>query len=264
MKKLQQKTCKINANLRNCLKEVNDKLLSFPDLKPGNHYNSPTPTLGLSVPQSRDALKSGYSFLTLEPDTVLEIFDYIWKHGENFEVMSQAIYHYEKKSLSPNEFSIISTWIDRCDNWAHSDGLSSIYAQALEEMPELVLPALQKWNKSTNPWKRRQSVVSLLYYSRARKRVLPFKLMISMVHNLLDDEHYYVQKGVGWTIREIYNCYQELTTEFIVKNLMKISSNAWQATSEKLPKDLRKQLVSQRKASRNHLKGGKADARSGF
>ena len=137
---------------------------------PGNHYNSPTPTLGLSVPQSRAALKAGYSFLRYAPDRVLEIFDHIWKNGKYFEEMSQPIYHYEKKSLSVDEFNTISGWIEKCDNWAHSDGLSSIYARALEEMPELVLPVLQAWNRSDNPWKRRQSVVSLLYYARLRKK----------------------------------------------------------------------------------------------
>jgi hypothetical protein len=29
-----------------------------------------------------------------------------------------------------------------------------------------MLPTLRKWNKSRNPWKRRQSVVSLIEYAR--------------------------------------------------------------------------------------------------
>lgn len=233
--------------LHECFCEVRDRLSSCPGLKSANHYNSPTPTLGLSVPQSRSALKSGYSFLKSEPEVVLQAFDYIWKHGQFFEEMSQSVYFYEKKSLSVNEFKTISGWIEKCDNWAHSDGLSSIYARALEEMPEVVLPLLQKWNSSNNPWKRRQSVVSLLYYARLRKRVLPFKVLISMVEKLLCDKEYYVQKGVGWTIREIYNCYPELTSEFIEKNLSQIAPAAWQATSEKLPAAMRKKLVEKRR-----------------
>ncbi|MGM0601318.1 MAG: DNA alkylation repair protein, partial [Candidatus Rifleibacteriota bacterium] len=122
-----------------------------------------------------------------------------------------------------------------------------IYSRALEEKPELVLPVLNKWNTSDNPWKRRQSVVSLLYYSRLRKKVLPYKVMIKMVKNLLDDKAYYVQKGIGWTIREIYNCYPELTISFIKNHIKQIAPAAWQATSEKLPKDLRKKLVKQRR-----------------
>lgn len=234
-------------DLQKYLQEVKDRLASLAVSKPGNHYNSPTPTLGLSVPQSRAALKAGYSFLRYAPDRVLEIFDHIWKNGKYFEEMSQPIYHYEKKSLSVDEFNTISGWIEKCDNWAHSDGLSSIYARVLEEMPELVLPVLQNWNRSDNPWKRRQSVVSLLYYARLRKKILPYELLIGMVTNLLADDEYYVQKGVGWTIREIYNCYPEATLRFIEAQLDQISAAAWQATSEKLPAPLRKKLVAQRR-----------------
>ncbi|GAB1354939.1 hypothetical protein MASR1M12_36790 [Erysipelotrichia bacterium] len=190
--RLKQGKCGLNKDqekgrpgldLQKYLQEVKDRLASLAVSKPGNHYNSPTPTLGLSVPQSRAALKAGYSFMRYAPNRVLEIFDHIWKNGTYFEEMSQPVYHYEKKSLSVDEFNTISGWIEKCDNWAHSDGLSSIYARALEEMPELVLPVL---------------------------------LLISMVTSLLDDDAYYVQKGVGWTIREVYNCYPEATLHFLV------------------------------------------------
>lgn len=224
------------------LKEVSLALNIYPNLKPGNHYNSPTPTLGLSVPQSRAALKNGYSFLSLPPEEILASMDYIWNHGQYFEEMSQAIYFYEKKSLSRSEFQTISTWIDRCDNWAHSDGLSSIYSLALEENPPLVWPVLTKWNLDANPWKRRQSTVSLLYYSRARKKVLPFESLIKMVKPLLRDGEYYVQKGVGWTLREIFNCYPDLTMNFIEDNVQSIAPAAWQATTEKLAPEFKKHL----------------------
>ncbi len=226
--------------------EVSSRLAGCPGLKPGNHYNSPTPTLGLSVPQARQVLKEGYSFFSLPRLEILEIWDYIWQHGRYFEEMSQPIYYYEKKSLSNEEFATISTWIDRCDNWAHSDGLSSIHAKTLEEKPDMVLPVLEAWNSNKNPWKRRQSVVSLLYYARARKKILPFPALIKMVEALLRDPDYYVQKGVGWTIREIFNAYPEQAVEFITRRNLEIAPAAWQATSEKLPADFKKQLLEQR------------------
>lgn len=229
------------------LNEVIRVLHSYPNLKPGNHYNSPTPTLGLSVPQSRAALKNGYGFLHGTRENILSTWDYIWNHGKYFEEMSQAIYFYEKKSLNQTEFVTIANWINRCDNWAHSDGLSSIYSLALEENQQLVWPVLQKWNQNKNPWKRRQSVVSLLYYARARRKRLPFDDLMKMVIPLLHDSEYYVQKGIGWTIREIFNCYPEQTMRFIEANVKKISPAAWQATTEKLGKDFKSRLLTLRK-----------------
>jgi len=232
------------------LDEVCNRLAAYPNLKPGNHYNSPTPTLGLSVPQSRAALKNGYSFLKLPADNVLQAFDHIWFNARFFEQMSQSIYFYEKKSLPEEHFRTISGWVDRCDNWAHSDGLSSIYARALEETPDIVLPVLQSWNRSDNPWKRRQSVVSLLYYSRARKKTQTFEVMIKLVEALLNDNDYYVQKGLGWTLRELYNRFQDKTLTFISKNISVISPAAWQASTEKLPATTKNALLAQRRGSK--------------
>lgn len=241
--KKQMKTQQLNKYLH----EVQHELRALPGIKMGNHYNSPTPTLGLTVPQSRATLKNGYSFLNLDRLSILSVFDHIWNHAVYFEEMSQAIYFYEKKSLIQQEFLTIINWIDRCDNWAHSDGLSSIYARALEENPKLVWPILKTWNSSQNPWKRRQSAVSMLYYSRLRKSWLPFKQMIEMIEPLLNDRDYYVQKGLGWTLREIYNLFPAETLGFIQTNLKKISPAAWQASTEKLPPDIKTELMKSRK-----------------
>jgi 3-methyladenine DNA glycosylase AlkD len=55
------------------------------------------------------------------------------------------------------------------------------------------MPWYRKWNADRNPWKRRQSIVGLLEYAQKRKRVQPYKVLISFIEPLLDDEDYYVQ-----------------------------------------------------------------------
>ena len=127
-------------------------------------------------------------------------------------------------------------WITRCDCWEHSDDLSKIYAQICEENPDWVLPWLEKWNRSNNPWERRQSVVGLLEYSQKRQKVQSFKTLISFVTPLLDDSEYYVQKGVGWTLREIFNIYPEPTLKYLQKHAGRIPTAGYQAATEKLSK----------------------------
>ena len=77
-------------------------------------------------------------------------------------------------------------------------------------------------------------MVSLLYYSRFRKKYPSFKSMIPLVENHMFHEYYYVQKGVGWTIRELYNIYPKETFKFIKSNAKNISSHAYVAATEKL------------------------------
>ena len=107
-----------------------------------------------------------------------------------------------------------------------------------------------------HPWKRRQSLVALLYYSRGRdrKRVLPFTRLIAAVERHLADSHYFVQKGVGWTIREIYNVYPGETIAWLRKNAARIAAPAWQAASEKLPAATKEELKTLRRGARRGKK----------
>ncbi len=75
--------------------------------------------------------------------------------------------------------------------------LSKIYTKMLELAPEKVYRVLKAWNKDKDLWKRRQSVVTLLYYSRTKKVYLAFDAIEPLITGLLSDKEYYVQKG-GW------------------------------------------------------------------
>jgi 3-methyladenine DNA glycosylase AlkD len=70
-----------------------------------------------------------------------------------------------------------------------------------------------------------------------------------MVEALLKDPEYYVQKGVGWTLREIYNLHPDATLEFIETNVKSISPAAWQASTEKLKPEIKQQLMVKRKSA---------------
>jgi 3-methyladenine DNA glycosylase AlkD len=104
-----------------------------------------------------------------------------------------------------------------------------------------------KWNKSLNPWLRRQSIVSLLNYSRLRKKKLSFEELIYFVDPLCVDEAFYVQRAVGWTLREIYNLYPKKTYVYLAKNIHKITSLAFSAATEKLKKEEKEKLLLLRK-----------------
>ncbi len=171
---------------------------------------------GLRVPLVRKHLKNNqFSFLELSDSKILNSWDFIWKNSECFEVMSMALYYYQGKSLSKSEFQKLKTW-----------------------------------NKSKNPWMRRQSIVSLIEYASKRKKVLAYNDLISYIKPLLDDKEYYVQKGLGWTIREIYNLYPKEALKFIENNLEKISPVAYSVAIEKLDGKLKKTLNEKRKEYR--------------
>jgi len=210
--------------------------------------------LDLTAPTLRARLLSGFSFSDASLAEQWRIWDYVWKNSPTFEVMNGALEF--AGNLSDEEIlkkkRILFAWVKRSDNWAHSDTLSSLYARILETDRKAILPVLHRWVKSRNPWERRQSLVSLLYYSNSRdhKRVLSYRELISFIEHHVEDPHYFVQKGVGWTIREVYNLYPKETVKWLRQNITRLAAPAWQASTEKLPTEVKNALKAKRKEKR--------------
>lgn len=230
---------------------ASDKKSGFKDLKKyiGTQYDF----IGLTTPKQREVFKAAYDFNALSLDQQLEIWNEIWLHSTLFEAMTQALFFvsqhrdaFDTKAL----FTATKNWVGKIDNWAHSDGLSDIFSYLLEKDAAIVYPQIKIWNKSENPWERRQSIVALLEYSKKRKKVLPVNKLLPLIKPLLEDENYFVQKGIGWTLREIGNVYPKDTWSFLVNYHAKISAVAFSPAIEKLSLKEKEELKQLRKKSR--------------
>jgi len=229
-----------------------DKPSKFKDLKKyiGTNYEH----IGLSVPKQRLIFKTGFSFSHMSLKEQLDVWNDIWMNSNHYELMNIALL-FAGKHLSQFDatdiWDVLKNWVTKTDNWAHSDGLSSIYAQLLEQQPEMVYAQYTLWNTSHNPWERRQSIVGLLYYSRIRKNIYPYKKLVAMVQPLLKDENYFVQKGIGWTLREMWNVYPTETLAFLKAHITDITATAFTAAIEKLDVTEKQQLKEMRKLKKN-------------
>lgn len=219
---------------------------------PGKREDDETSRLtywGLQVPVHRQAAKAKFSFSHLPADEQWSHWISIWKDSSIFDVKSVAmvwISDPKRKDLRLRHWPDVVAMIEEIDNWAHSDTLSSMLAEILEARPKL-LAQYKKWNKSKNPWHRRQSVVGIYCYARMRKKKVPAAEALKLIKPLLKDPHFYVQRGVGWTLREVDRVDSKIQRSFVRKHLREISAIAWFATSELYPVGLRKDLVAKRK-----------------
>jgi len=205
--------------------------------------------LEIKTPLLRKRFKDGYSFSQLPSDQQWKIWDQIWHTSKYFEVMNHAFYFTETRSKIDllHHIPLLLKWQKRVDNWAHSDSLSSHYARFLEHDPKLMLPILEQWSVSKNPWDNRQSLVSLFFYSRMRKKFVPFIKALKLIKRQLHHEHYYVQKGVGWSLRELYNVYPQETYEYLQTVAKDLSPAAWTAATESLTSSQKARLKASRK-----------------
>lgn len=238
--------------MRKYLDEVRSSLLPFADAKKSvflvGYMNSRLPILGLTMPQQRAVSKKGFSFISLPQKDRDSVWQYLWKHGYEFEVLSQCLLHYgcHKEELGLSEWKMLKTWVKRVDNWAHSDMLSDLFAVLHERFPTAVYPQYVKWNRSGRPWEMRQSLVGLFYYAQGREKQPSFSKAMRMIRGAFYHPDVYVQKGVGWALRECYNVYPGRTYAFLKQRARELSPTAWQAATEKLTR--------QEKADLKHLR----------
>lgn len=155
--------------------------------------------LDLKAPVVRKAYSQGFSFSDESAETQWKIWNAIWNQSNVFEVMNMALIWAGSRSLEERHKygATLLAWLGKVDNWAHSDSLSDFYSELLEHYRQKYFRFFKNWNASENPWKRRQSMVGLFFYSRMRKKYVPFKTAIAFVDRHLLDNHYYVQKGIG-------------------------------------------------------------------
>lgn len=226
-------------------KEMLKKLLSSAHMKEvvndvrwQKYINTNLITLGINTALQRKLAKVGFDVLkSLSIEEQLVLLSEVFKQSELLEIKNQCLIfldQHKKKKLNVTHWPLLKDWVLYVDNWAHSDGLSSVFSLMLQNDLALIYAQLKKWNQSNNPWERRQSLVCLFYYSRTRKHFLSFEQSIALITNLLDDKEYYVQKGLGWALREASNVYYDYTFDFILHHAKRLRPAAFSAAIEKL------------------------------
>ncbi len=190
------------------------------------------------VPLHRKAYKQGYSFSQQPFDAQLQIWNNIWKQTDAYWVRLQAFFFLEQYVARRQHHLLIwdtsVSWQEDVNDWSLCDALAKINTKALETFPKEVYTQLSKWNSDKDLWKRRQSVVSLLYFSRTKKEYLPSEKITALIQPLLTDNEYYVQKGVGWALRELHTVYPADAILFLKKHIKQIHPIAFTIAIEKM------------------------------
>jgi 3-methyladenine DNA glycosylase AlkD len=205
----------------------------------------------LSIPLVRSVLKNKDIFPpSRKKEGIYRDIQKMWFESNWFEARTVSLVWLESQPLDfliSKQIDLIK-WAKLVDNWAHSDGLCSFLARIYDTDSKYLHSVFTEWHTHKNTWYRRISMVSLFYYSRLRVNQPKFNVAVKYILANIDHPDYYVQKGVGWTLREMYNVYPQKTLLFLDKNVRKISPVAWVAATEKLSQASKNNLIKKRKA----------------
>lgn len=230
------------------LLEIESKLKKHikpdPEYKAFRKKTTKMSVLGLRLPIMQEIVRNGFSFYDSAEKNILEIWNGVWNTSQWHEALYLPLFYYRhhKQILGKHEWAVLKQWIERVENWEHSDALSYLYSIFFERFPQTVLPTLKKWNRSKNPWKQRASIVSLIYYASPKRQAPPVDLVFKMVEPLIKSKDKYVNKAVGWTLRESYKLYPIKTFAFIKKHIRELSADSFSYATEKVTKEQKAEL----------------------
>lgn len=215
--------------------------------------------LGLKMPQIRSLAKQSYSFSHLSDEQQLPIWMSLYQESEIYDELNLAMMWMsepKRRELLHRDIEQLWSLQDRIDNWVLSDSFSEFVAEALERQPKLIFPRMRKWNDSKNPWERRQSLVGLYCYARKRKTPFPVAQALKLVEKLVEDPHYFVQKAVGWSLREIDQVDHKAQLKFVSQNLHRLTAVAFSTAIEKYTSKEREFIKLKRAEARKRLTPG--------
>jgi 3-methyladenine DNA glycosylase AlkD len=138
---------------------------------------------------------------------------------------------------SPEILDKLGSWLeDGIINWAHTDVLSG---KALSHffLNNLVeIEYLKEWTGSPSKWQRRSVPVTLI---DVLKMDLPLERLFKVIEPLMLDEDKFVQKGLGWFLREAWKVFPEKTEDFLLKWKDTCGRTIIQYATEKMDKESR-------------------------
>lgn len=174
-------------------------------------------------------------FDELPENSKLEFLNSIILHSSISESLIWALYKAEKLDIDTliSNKKMLLNWSYMIENWWHSDQLSSIYNKILDNN-RVFFKDLQAMSNFSSPWQRRLSMTSLYYYAKNCKNPLPVEMTLPLIEKHLHDEEYYVQKGVGWTLREMSQINYKQTLEFLKVHAKHIAPAGFSAALEKI------------------------------
>lgn len=138
---------------------------------------------------------------------------------------------------------LLHTYIQHLYGWSKIDTFILSFVQKLLLIyPDEVLGYVKKWNRSSNSWERRASVVT--FTRNVGESGKYTDLVISLCEHLIFDKEDMVQKAVGWALKDNLKGNRKMIVEYI-RSLRKrnVSSVITLYAMKDLDQNTRKELL---------------------
>ena len=193
------------------------------------------------------ALSSEYypKIRNFNKDEILQLCIYLAKSNIS-ELDSIALNwaYRQRRKYEEKDFILFEKWVkNHIHNWGTCDNFCThILGSFLTAYPEYVNKVID-WSSHEYWPVRRVSAVAFIYPVR---RGLFLKEAFNVSERLMDDEHYLVQKGYGWLLKDSSKLFYDEVFEFIMKYKDVMPRTALRYALERYPDKMRNKAMKRR------------------
>lgn len=175
---------------------------------------------GIKNPERKALLKEFYAENGYPEESQLkEVIRLMWKNPQR-ELQYSAIELMEKKIkiLDESWLELVEEMVLDKSWWDSVDGLSTrVAGRIFQKYPEQIKPWTEKWMASGNMWLQRISILFQLKY----KTETDTKLLSKYILQVNDSNEFFLQKVIGWVLREYSKTNPKWVIDFCDKNDLK-------------------------------------------
>ncbi|HWJ78257.1 MAG TPA: DNA alkylation repair protein [Niallia sp.] len=184
-----------------------------------NHFSF----LGIKTPLRRELMRQIFSTTgILKADIQLDLIEALWEKDKR-EYQYAALDYLNKslKKLDEQHLPFIEKLITTKSWWDTVDSLSpKAVGEIAKKHPNVIPETIDKWVQSENLWLRRAAILFQLKYKTETDENLLYRYILLNA----DSKEFFIQKAIGWVLREYSKTNPDSVRKFITENeLAKLS-----------------------------------------
>lgn len=173
------------------------------------------PFIGLKAKERRDLSKPFLREVDYDSEHVSEMIRTLWEMPEReyqYVAVDYLVKH--KKRLTDHHIELLEYMITTKSWWDTVDAIAShLVGNVFQTYPQLILEKGDEWLSSNHLWLQRTMILFQLKYKNQTNE----KRLYSIINRLKHIEEFFIQKAIGWALREYSKTNPTSVAEFIEK-----------------------------------------------
>lgn len=175
---------------------------------------------GVKAPVRKELFKAYKArFRALGWEDVKDLAEDLWRYDEReCQYIALDLLDLFPKAYQPDDHQFIEQLITRKSWWDSVDLLAAHqFSHFVHRHPEIGRAAVARWRHSDNRWLRR----TCLLYQLSWKQQTDWPLLQSLILENADSKEFFLQKAVGWSLREYAKTAPDAVREFAAGHVLK-------------------------------------------